>query len=181
MRLSRNPLTMMKPSLFINARKTAKLDTIASYLRPEDIRLDVDISSKPDLLDAIGRHMELEHSLPRESVSLGLSRREQLGSTGLGQGIAIPHARVKNLNRILVAYLRPKSPIPFAAPDGEPVSDILVLLVPKHATEEHLSILADASQMFANTRFRARLRQCGDPVAVKRLFDTWPLSPPWFQ
>jgi PTS system nitrogen regulatory IIA component len=174
-----NPLAVMKPSLFINSRKAAKLNTIAHYLRPEDILLDTDVSSKPELLDTIGRHMEQAHSLPRESVSPSLARREQLGSTGLGQGVAIPHARVKDLNRILVAYLRMKSPIPYDAPDGEPVSEILVLMVPKQATEEHLRILADASRMFANRQFRRRLRQCSDPQAVKQLFDAWSGSPSW--
>lgn len=155
--------------------------TITNYLHLEDILLDVDIASKPELLDAIGRHMELTHALPRESVSLALSRREQLGSTGLGQGVAIPHARVKNLDRILVAYLRPQMPIPFDAPDGEPVTHILVLLVPKEATEEHLSILAEASQMLASRRFRKHLRQCADASAVKRLFDAGPLSSAWLE
>jgi PTS system nitrogen regulatory IIA component len=174
-----NPMTVMKPSLFNKARRAAKLNTIASYLRPEDIFLDADISSKPELLDAIGLHIEQTHCLPHESISTSLARREQLGSTGLGQGVAIPHARIKDLNRILVAYLRLKSPIPFDAPDGEPVSDILVLLVPKQATEEHLRILADASQMFASRRFRRCLRQCSDPLAVKKLFDDWPRSSSW--
>jgi nitrogen PTS system EIIA component len=172
---------VMKPCMFVNARRAAKLNTIASYLFPEDIRLDADISSKSSLFDAVGRHMELEHGLPRDSVSQGLSRRERLGSTGLGQGIAIPHARVTNLSRILIAYIRLKSPIPFDAPDGEPVSDILVLLVPKEATEEHLTILADATQMFGDRRFRGRLRQCGDPLAVKRLFDAWSRSTSWLR
>jgi PTS system nitrogen regulatory IIA component len=169
------------PDLSINARRAAKLNTIASYLRPEDIWLNADMSSKPSLFDAIGRHLELEHGLPRDSVSQGLSRRERLGSTGLGHGLAIPHARVTNLSRILVAYMRLKSPIPFDAPDGEPVSDILVLLVPKEATEEHLTILADATQLFGDRRFRVRLRQCGNPLAVKRLFDAWSRSPAWLR
>lgn len=173
---------MMKPRLFSDTRQADELNTtLASYLRREDILLDVDIANKADLLDVIGRHMEQAHSLPRESVVLGLSRRERLGSTGLGQGVAIPHTRIPNLNRILVAYLRPLSPIPFDAPDGEPVVDFLVLLVPKEATDEHLRILAEAAQRFADPRFRARLRQCGDASAVKRLFDAWPQSSAWFE
>jgi PTS system nitrogen regulatory IIA component len=149
------------------------LNTIASILCSDDISLGVDVSSKADLFDTIGRQMELLHDLPHESVALGLSRREQLGSTGLGQGVAIPHTRVKDLSRILVAYLRLKSPIPFDAPDEKPVSDILVLLVPKQATEEHLRILADATQMFADRQFRARLQQCSNSLEVERLFKTW--------
>jgi len=80
-----------------------------------------------------------------------------------------------------VTYLRPRAPIPFDAPDGEPVSDFLCLLVPKEATDEHLRILAEAAQIFADQRFRARLRQCADASAAKRLFDAWPQSSAWFE
>ena len=93
------------------------------------------------------------------------------GSTGLGEGIAIPHARVENLSRIQLAYLRLKTPIPYGAPDGKPVSDVLVLLVPKQATEEHLWILAETAQMFADHRFVERLRACRHPIEVKSLFE----------
>ena len=119
------------------------------------------------------------HALSPKSVALALSRREQIGSTGLGLGVAIPHARITDLKRILVAYLRLKSPIPFDAPDGKAVSDILVLLVPKQATEAHLKILADATQMFADKEFRQRLQQGGDRQEVKDLFDAWTESPSW--
>ena len=120
------------------------MNTIAQYLWPEDILLDIDVANKAELFDAIGRHMEREHAMPRERVVVGLSRREQVGSTGLGEGVAIPHTRVEDLSRIQLAYLRLKTPLPFDAPDGLPVSDVLVILVPKQATEEHLWILADA-------------------------------------
>ena len=130
------------------------MSTIAEYLWPEDILLDIEVASKDQLFDEIGRHMEREHAMPREWVAAGLSRREQVGSTGLGEGIAIPHARVEKLSRIQAAYLRLKEPIPYDAPDGRPVADVLVLLVPKHATEEHLQILADVTQIFADSQFQ---------------------------
>lgn len=153
------------------------MNPIAHYLQPEDICLDVETTSKADLLDAIGRHMERAHSLPHQSVTHALSRREKLGSTGLGLGVAIPHARVTTLNRVLAAYLRLKTPILFDAPDGAPVTHILVLLVPKEASDEHLIILAAASEMFANSRFRDHLLESGEVSAVKRLFDGWPDAP----
>ena len=163
------------PSSFLTVRKAASLTALTRYLRQEDIRLDVAVFSQPELFDDIGRHMEQEHALPRESVASGLARREQLASTGLGQGVAIPHTRVLDLDRIVASYLRLKTPILFNAPDSKPVVDILVLLVPKQASEEHLRILADVSGMFSDDQFRARLRQCGDSLAVKQLFDAWPL------
>ncbi|MDO8778087.1 MAG: PTS sugar transporter subunit IIA [Burkholderiaceae bacterium] len=148
------------------------MSILAQYLWPEDILLDIEVSCKDQLFDEIGRHMEREHAMQREWVAAGLSRREQVGSTGLGEGIAIPHARVEDLSRIQVAYLRLKKAIPYDAPDGCPVSDVLVLLVPKQATEEHLRILADASQIFADREFRTRLRTCRHAIEVKSLFES---------
>lgn len=149
------------------------MNTIASLLRTEDIVLGVTASGKSDLLEAIGRHMESSHGLSAKGVSRDLARREQVGSTGLGQGVAIPHARFENLDRILVAYMRLDPPVPFDSPDGKPVSDVLVLLVPKQAAEEHIRILADSTRMFSDRRFRDGLRSCVDASAVKRLFDAW--------
>jgi PTS system nitrogen regulatory IIA component len=151
---------------------------LAELLLPEDIVLELDVSSKSQLIDEIGRHMQRVHAMARESVVLSLTHREQIGSTGLGQGVAIPHARVKDLDRIQVAYLRLKSPIAFDSPDGNPVSHILVLLVPKQAAEEHLTILAEAAQMLSDRRFREQLHLCRHAPGVKQLFETWPGNGP---
>ena len=155
----------------------AGVKRIADLLLPEDILLDVDVSSKSQLIDEIGRHMQRVHAMAQEAVVLSLSHREQIGSTGLGEGVAIPHARVKNLDHVQVAYVRPKLPIPFDSPDGKPVSDVLVLLVPKQATEEHLTILAEAAQALSDGHFRDRLHLCRNPLQVKRLFEDWPETP----
>ena len=152
------------------------MNTIARLLWLEDILLDMDVSNKRQLFDEIGRHMAQEHAMRPEWVTRILSRREQAGSTGLGEGFAIPHARVPDLDRMYLLYVRVKSPIPFAAPDGKPVSDILVILVPGPASEEHLRILADATQTFSDHEFRESLRSCQDAPEVKRQFDVW--SPP---
>lgn len=150
------------------------MNTIADLLRTEDIILDMAVADKSQLFEEIGRHMERLHGMPQAWVVLSLSRREEAGSTGLGQGVAIPHARIKDLERIQVAYFRLATPIGFAAPDGQPVSDILVLLVPKQATEEHLCILADATQIFSDSRFRECLNMCKHAAAAKQLFASWP-------
>jgi|CXWL01.1.fsa_nt_gi PTS system nitrogen regulatory IIA component len=149
-----------------------RLGAIAQHLWPEDILLDIKVANKDELFEVIGRHMEREHAIPCDRVISGLSRRERVGSTGLGEGIAIPHARVESLTRIHAVYLHIKTPISYDAPDGQSVSDVLVLLVPKQATEEHLLILADATQMFADYRFRQRLRACNHPIEVKSLFES---------
>jgi PTS system nitrogen regulatory IIA component len=150
------------------------VNAIASSLRPKDICLDLEIADKSQLFDAVGRHMEREHAVPGDWVVQSLSRRERIGSTGVGQGVAIPHARVNGMDRIQALYLRPKSPIPFDAPDGRPVSDVLVLLVPAPASDEHLKLLAEAAQMFSDRRFREHLHACSDQRAVMQLFSSWP-------
>jgi len=152
-----------------------QLNTISDLLRTEDILFDLVVASKSQLFEEIGRHMEGQHGMPQSWVVLSLSRREEVGSTGLGDGVAIPHARIKDLDRIQIAYIRLSSAIPFDAPDGKPVSDIVVLLVPKQATEEHLRILAEATQMFSDQGFRERLRSSANAPEAKKQFDAWPL------
>lgn len=151
------------------------MNSIADLLRAEDIIFDMEVASKSQLFSEIGRHMESKHGMPQAWVVLSLSRREEVGSTGLGSGVAVPHARIKDLERIQLAYIRLGSPIPFDAPDGKPVSDILVLLVPKQATEEHLRILSEATRMFSDAQFRERIGRCKQATEAKLQFDAWPL------
>ncbi len=145
---------------------------LADLLGLEDVLIELDVADKEQLFAEIGRHMEREHGLPQTWVMESLARREEAGSTGIGRGVAIPHARVRNLGRIQVAYVRLRQGIAFAAPDGRPVSDILVLLVPKQATEDHLAILAEAAQMFSDPVFREHLHTARDTSEIKRLFDS---------
>ena len=149
------------------------MSTIAKLLSSKDIRLDMEVSSRENLFREIARHMECAHGMPQEWVFQSLTRREKIGSTALGEGVAIPHARIKDLQRIQLAYIRLRQPIPFDAPDGKSVSDVLVILVPKEATEEHLRILSEVTQMFSDPQFRQQLRQCGEAGETKRLFDGW--------
>jgi PTS system nitrogen regulatory IIA component len=146
------------------------MNAVAANLEPEDILLDVEVASKDQLFGLVDQHMAHHHALPPRLVAAGLARRESVGSTGLGAGVAIPHARVRNLDRIRIAYLRLKTPIPFDAPDGGPVTDVLVLLVPQQATEQHLELLAEAAQFFCKRTFREQLHHCALAAEVRQLF-----------
>src|SRR6267154_6653630 len=123
---------------------------IADLLPESNIVLDVEATSKKRLFEQIGQLFENHAQISRSVVFDSLTARERLGSTGLGQGIAIPHGRIKGLKQALGAFIRPQQPIPFDAPDGRPVSQVFVLLVPKHATEEHLQLLSELAQMFSD-------------------------------
>ena len=149
------------------------MNLIAKLCPVEDILLARDISNKGRLFDEVARHFEQRHGLPaRESVE-SLAAREALGSTAVGNGVAIPHARMSGLQHVVAAFIRPKVPIPFDAPDRKPVSDILVLLVPEDALQEHLQVLAGIAHLFSERRFRDQLQSCGTPLEVSRIFSEW--------
>ncbi|MNT49860.1 Nitrogen regulatory protein [compost metagenome] len=95
--------------------------------------------------------------------------REKLGSTGLGQGVAIPHGRIKSLKEATGIFIRLKAPIPFDAPDGKPVSLLFVLLVPEQATDIHLQVLSELAQRFSSKALR---EQMNDPACdAQKLFE----------
>ena len=146
---------------------------IARLLPPEDVWLDVEVAGKGPLLEEIGRLMARRHGLNPQWVVQSLARREQLGSTGMGEGVAIPHARVRGLDHIVAAYLRLAAPISYGAADGRPVSHVIVLLVPKEADAEHLEVLASVSGLFSDRQFRARLEACVNPGQVTALVAGW--------
>src|SRR5574343_1292313 len=96
--------------------------------------------------------------------------REQLGSTGLGQGVGIPHGRLKGLKQVAGMFFRPSKPIPFDAPDNRPVDLVFFLLVPEQSTEEHLQLLSELAQGFSDPDFREQLRSSTEADVVLSLF-----------
>lgn len=149
------------------------MSTLSRHLANEDILLNLQAASKKCLFEAIGQHMEKTHRVAHESVTAALHRRELAASTALGNGVAVPHARVIGLNKIRVLYVRPVVPMMSYAADGHPVTDIVVLLVPAPATQEHLDVLAHVASLFSEPGFRTALRACLNPADVLRLFERW--------
>jgi PTS system nitrogen regulatory IIA component len=149
------------------------MNQIAELLPAANVLLDVDAPSKARLFDALGALFEANANLARKLVVDSLLAREKLGSTGLGQGVAIPHGRIKGLAVAQGAFARLKSPIAFDAPDGKPVAQVFVLLVPEHATEKHLQLLSELAQMFSDKAFRERLAAATDAAALHVLFRDW--------
>lgn len=150
------------------------MSTLGSYLEAGDILLGVHATNKQQLFEVIGKHLQTAHGVPAETVALSLQRRELAASTALGYGVAIPHARVKELERIRLVYARLALPLDFDGPDGLPVSEVLALLVPAPAMQEHLDVLAHVVSAIANRRFRETLYACQDPIQVKEVFERWP-------
>jgi PTS system nitrogen regulatory IIA component len=149
------------------------MNPIAELLPAANVIADLDAGSKSELFAALGRVFENGDGVKGDAVAGSLHAREKLGSTGLGQGIAIPHGRIKGLREARGAFARLKFPIAFDAPDGRPVSSVFVLLVPEHATEQHLQLLSELAQMFSDKRFREALAGASDAAAMYELFRNW--------
>ncbi|QNM94718.1 PTS sugar transporter subunit IIA [Chitinimonas koreensis] len=138
----------------------------------EDILLDIDIQNRAQLFDRTAQHIRARHGLDGhvpDRVAERLTEREKLGSTALGQGVAIPHARIPDLQHPVAVFIRTAQPIPFDAPDGKPVGLLFTLLVPEHATQEHLQLLADAARLFCERSCREQLRAAPTPLDIRRV------------
>jgi PTS system nitrogen regulatory IIA component len=149
------------------------MNLIAKLLKADDILVGLDASSKKRVFEQAGLLFENRYGIARSAVYDALFAREKMGSTGLGQGIAIPHGRIKGLKEAHGAFLRLANPVQFDAPDGQPVDLVFVLLVPEAANEHHLQLLSELAQMFSDKGFRAQLSAAPDPAAVYALFAQW--------
>jgi PTS system nitrogen regulatory IIA component len=149
------------------------MNLIAKLLPPSNILLGLEVTSKKRLFEQAGLLFENNQGIARSLVFDSLFARERLGSTGLGQGVAIPHGRIKGLKEPVGAFVRLSTPVAFDAPDGRPVALVFVLLVPEHATELHLQILSELAQMLSDRELRERLAADADPGDLHRYIALW--------
>jgi len=125
--------------------------TISALLSPQRIFLDTEISSKKKLLELIANIVADQTRLSESSIYNNLLNRERLGSTGLGRGFAVPHARLENLDKTIGCLFRLTEPVNFEAPDNQPVDLVFTIVIPQEATEEHLLILSSLARIFSQT------------------------------
>jgi PTS system nitrogen regulatory IIA component len=149
------------------------MSLVSKLLPPANIQLDLPVSSKKRLFEQIGLLFENNHGIARSLVFDSLFARERLGSTGLGQGVAIPHGRIKGLKDAIAGFVRLAQPIAFDAPDGKPVNLVFVLLVPEQATEKHLQILSELAQMFSDRALRESMAAAPDAGAFHQVIAAW--------
>lgn len=147
------------------------MNQISKILPVSNIIADLDVSSKKRAFEQAGLLFENHNGIARAIVFDALFDREKHGSTGLGQGVAIPHGRIKGLKEAIGALFRLANPVPFDAPDGLPVGTLFILLVPEAATERHLQLLSELAQMFSSKTFRDQLAAAPDAAAIKTLID----------
>lgn len=149
------------------------MNRLSRLLPLSRVLVDLDVTSKKRVFEHAGLVFEAELGLAASGVFESLFARERLGSTGLGHGIAVPHGRMKGLREAAAAFVRTRQPIPFEAPDGNPVSLIFILLVPEKATDIHLQILSELAEMFSDRHLRQQLADAVDAATVQTLITTW--------
>ncbi len=131
---------------------------IAKILKPEAVRVFGHVVSKKRLFQDLGDIAAAAYGIPAAAVVDGLQERETLGPTGVGHGIALPHARLEGLDRIAGLFVRLERPMDFDSVDRQPVDLIFGLLAPKDSGVEHLKALALISRTMRDPAVIAKLR-----------------------
>ena len=149
------------------------MNRLAKFLPLENVVVGLSVTSKKRVFEQAGLIFENQNGIARSTVTDNLFARERLGSTGLGEGVAIPHGRIKGLKQPLAAFVRLDQPIPFESPDGQPVSLLIFLLVPEQATQQHLEILSEIAQFLSDREARERLHTEPNREELHRLLTEW--------
>jgi len=144
---------------------------LADACPPDNILLDVPVESTIQLFDLVAHHVARGSGVSAERIRAELIRREQLGSTGLGQGVAIPHARVGGFGPAVALFVRTRYPFAFNAPDRKPVREFIVLVLPLADDRAHLELLADAARWFSERAIRQASRDAQTPDEIHRLMQ----------
>lgn len=140
--------------------------TISDILDAEGVKFIAAASSKKRLFHALGEMASSTLDLPTSTVVDALLERESLGPTGVGHGVALPHARMQGLDRVQGLFLRLKKPLDFDSVDRQPVDLIFALFAPEAAGVEHLKALALVSRTLRDEAVCAKLRANDDPATL---------------
>lgn len=139
---------------------------LSSFLRPNAVRVMAGSTSKKRLFQDLGDMAASVYGLDAALTVDALHERETLGPTGVGHGVALPHARLHGLDRMAGIFIRLEKPMDFDAVDRLPVDLVFALFAPKAAGVEHLKALAAVSRTLRDESIRLKLRQNSDPAAL---------------
>ena len=142
---------------------------IADFLTPDRVILDLKPQSKRQVLKELAGHAAEATGLDAQRLCQMLSERERLGTTGVGGGIAIPHAKLSELDHLIGLFVRLDTPVDFDAVDDQPVDLIFLILAPDVGGADHLKALARVARLLREEGVCLRLRRQEDPEAVYQL------------
>lgn len=146
---------------------------VTDLLTPERIYPSVRSTSKKRLLETIASRLARHGGdLDDREVFESLCTRERLGSTGLGEGVAIPHGRISGCSDVQAVFMKLEKPLAFDAQDSAPVDLIFALAVPEHCTDDHLKLVAQIAELFSDTELLRKLREAPDSATVLQLLST---------
>ncbi len=139
---------------------------LSSLLVPAAVRVVGRLTSKKRLFQELGEIAQQAWGIPATGVIDGLQERETLGPTGVGQGIALPHARIDDLDRIVGLFLRLEKPLDYESVDRQPVDLVFGLLAPRESGVDHLKALALVSRTMRDQAVLQKLRANSDPAKL---------------
>ena len=139
---------------------------ISDLLTPEAVMPALKAQNKKQLLQELAARASLQIRLPEKRIFETLIERERLGTTGVGQGIAIPHGRMAGVSKITGVFARLESGIDYEAVDSQPVDLVFMLLAPENAGADHLKALARLSRLMREPRTILQLRAAKDPASL---------------
>ncbi|MBV7411044.1 PTS sugar transporter subunit IIA [Maritimibacter sp. DP1N21-5] len=139
---------------------------LSSILRPAAVKVVANVSSKKRLFQDLGDIVAGTYGLDASAAFAALQERENLGPTGVGHGIALPHARMPGLDHVVGAFLRIEKPVDFDSVDWQPVDLVFALFAPDGSGVEHLKALALVSRTMRDPGVMAKLRANTDPETL---------------
>ena len=138
----------------------------SDVLAPDRIAVLTDAGSRDGALEAVSRLLA-GSGADSAAIADGLRRRERMGSTAIGHGVAVPHGRIAGVDHTRAAFLRLQPAIDFGAADGMPVDLVFAMAAPEQFTQQHLELLSRVAERFADPGFRAALREAPDALALR--------------
>jgi len=139
---------------------------LATLLDPSRVFVKLPASSKKQALQELAKRAAAATGSSQQQIFDALLAREQLGTTGVGDGVAIPHGTVPGLEGLIGLFARLAKPVDFDAPDDQPVDMIFLLLVPETSGVDHLKALARISRVLRDKAACQKLRDCDDPAEM---------------
>lgn len=139
---------------------------LSEIIGSDAVRAPLKVTSKKRLLQDLADMAESVYGLPSGDVFKALQDRETLGPTGVGRGVAIPHARFKGVERVIGLFVRLEKAVDFESIDRQPVDLVFALFAPESAGAEHLKALARVSRTLRSDTVCTKLRSTYDPAAL---------------
>lgn len=149
---------------------------LSEILQPEAVKVFAKLTSKKRLFQDLGDVASTCYGLELNSAINALQERESLGPTGVGHGVALPHARIEGLDRVVGAFLRLETPLDFEAVDRQPVDLVFALFAPAESGVDHLKALALVSRTMRNADTCTKLRSNTDAVTLHAILTSGPAT-----